>query len=58
MSILQILRREAGQCKKDPRRLVFLFGAAIAYLLIFGVLYMPNIVKSVPCVIYDDVIEM
>lgn len=54
MSILQILRREAGQCKKDPRRLVFLFGAAIAYLLIFGVLYMPNIVKSVPCVIYDE----
>lgn len=54
VSILQILRREAVQCKHDPRRIVFLFGAAVAYLILFGVLYMPNIVKSVPCVIYDE----
>ena len=54
MSMWQIIQREGRQCLKDPRRLVFLFGAAIAYLLVFGVLYMPNIVKDIPCVIYDE----
>lgn len=51
--LFSLLRREWRQTKGDPRRLVFLFGAAMAYLLVFGMLYMPNIVRHVPAVIYD-----
>mgnify|MGYP003585968926 FL=1 len=54
MGIRQIIQREFRQCRKDGRRFVFLFGAALAYLLIFGVLYTPNIVKNIPCIIYDE----
>lgn len=54
MGIWQIIRREFRQCLKDGRRFVFLFGAALAYLLIFGVLYTPNIVKNIPCIVYDE----
>ena len=45
--------REWQQLLHDLRRPSFLFGAALAYLLVFGMLYLPNLVKSVPCVIYD-----
>ena len=45
--------REWQQLRHDLRRPSFLFGAALAYLLVFGMLYLPNLVKSVPCVIYD-----
>lgn len=48
-----ILRREFAQAKGDPRRFIFLFGAALAYLFVFGMLYMPNLVRCVPTVIYD-----
>ncbi|MGM9539761.1 ABC transporter permease, partial [Anaerovibrio sp.] len=48
-----LLRREWRQTRGDMRRLVFLFGAAMAYLVVFGMLYMPNIVQYVPAVIYD-----
>ena len=48
-----LLRREWRQTKGDMRRLVFLFGAAMAYLIVFGMLYVPNIVRYVPAVIYD-----
>ncbi len=44
---------EARAARSDPRRFVFLFGAALAYLIVFGMLYTPNIVTRVPCVIYD-----
>lgn len=47
------IRREVRMALHDPRRLVFLFGAAVAYLIVFGLLYVPNLVKDVPCVIYD-----
>ena len=52
--LLFLFRREWQQVCHDPRRLVFLFGAAIAYLIIFGTLYLPNIVTAVPTVIYDE----
>lgn len=38
---------------KDPRRLIFIFGAPLAYLLLFKMLYAPNLVKEIPLVIYD-----
>lgn len=40
--------------KKDRRRINFIFGASLAYLFIFGLLYAPHIVKDVPLVIYDE----
>lgn len=39
---------------RQPMRLMFLFGAALAYLVVFGILYSPNIVKYTPIVIYDQ----
>ncbi|MCH4166361.1 MAG: ABC transporter permease [Megasphaera sp.] len=53
-TILGILHREIRECIADKRRFIFLFGAAAAYLIVFGILYMPNIVKHVPCVIFDE----
>ena len=50
---LELFQRECRQTLHDLRRPSFLFGAALAYLLVFGMLYLPNLVKSVPCVIYD-----
>jgi ABC-2 type transport system permease protein len=54
MWFLQLFKREIHQTKKDFRRPTFLFGAAVAYLLVFGILYLPNVIKSIPCVIYDE----
>ncbi|WP_432648017.1 ABC transporter permease [Mitsuokella sp.] len=53
MKLLHAIKRELLLAVHDPRRLVFLFGAAVAYLIVFGLLYVPNLVKDVPCVIYD-----
>lgn len=53
-AFLLVLKREALLSLHDPRRLVFLFGAAVAYLLVFGLLYIPNIVTDVPCVVLDQ----
>lgn len=53
MKLLQAMKRELGLAVRDPRRLIFLFGAAVAYLIVFGLLYVPNLVKDVPCVVYD-----
>ena len=49
-----LLRRELVDFRRDSRRMTFVFGAAVIYILMFGALYMPNIVKSVPLVIYDE----
>ena len=51
--LLLAIRREFLTALHDPRRLVFLFGAAVTYLIVFGLLYVPKIVKDVPCVVYD-----
>jgi ABC-2 type transport system permease protein len=40
--------------RKDPRRIGFIFGASLAYLFIFGLLYAPHVVKNVPLIIYDE----
>lgn len=42
MSILSLIRRElANAFLHDARRAIFLFGAATAYLILFGILYIP-----------------
>lgn len=51
----QLIKREIHQFFVDsPMRVLFLFGAAIAYLILFGILYTPNIVKNIPLIIYDQ----
>jgi len=55
MNIWQIFKREIHYIfVKDRRRANFLFGASIAYLIIFGLLYEPQVVTNVPLVIYDE----
>jgi ABC-2 type transport system permease protein len=51
---LHLLRVELAEIRHDFRRPAFLFGAALAYLLVFGMLYIPNIVTAVPTVILDE----
>lgn len=50
----QLICVEFWEIKHDLRRPAFLFGAALAYLLVFGLLYVPNIVTAVPTVILDE----
>lgn len=52
--MFRLLIREMHQCGKDPKRLVFLFGAALAYMLIFSVLFSPSFISRVPAVVYDE----
>jgi ABC-2 type transport system permease protein len=55
MRVWQIVKRELHDIfVKDRRRANFIFGASIAYLVIFGLLYGEHIVKNVPIVIYDE----
>ena len=53
MILLQIMKREFFQALHDPRRFLLLFGASIAYLFLFKMLYSTNIVNKIPLVIYD-----
>lgn len=53
MTFRQLLGREWREARHDARRFVFLFGAAIAYLIVFGMLYLPNLVQKIPTVILD-----
>ena len=53
MSMKTLFRKELQEIRSDLRRPVFLFGAALAYLIVFGILYLPNIVTAVPCVVLD-----
>ena len=39
----ELFKKEHVEIKNDLRRPVFLFGAALAYLIVFGMLYIPNI---------------
>lgn len=50
----KLLWHEAEYCFRDPRRFIFLFGASIIYMFIFGSLYAPGVVKSVPAVFCDE----
>lgn len=55
MNWRQIWEREIRQMFiTDRRRAIFLFGASLAYLLLFSLLYGPHIIKEVPLVIYDE----
>ena len=50
----KLLWHEAAYCFRDPRRFIFLFGASIIYMFIFGSLYAPGVAKSVPAVFCDE----
>ncbi|TYZ20490.1 ABC transporter permease [Selenomonas caprae] len=52
--LISLFCLEIQEIRGDLRRLTFLFGAALAYLIVFGMLYLPNIVTAVPCVILDE----
>ncbi|WP_352425736.1 ABC transporter permease [Aminomonas paucivorans] len=39
---------------RDPRRAMFLFGASLAYLILFGVLYGPAQVRGIPLGVLDQ----
>lgn len=55
MTILRLIRRElANAFVHDARRAIFLFGAAAAYLILFGILYYPGVVKEIPTVVCDE----
>lgn len=55
MSLLQCIGRELTNAfAHDARRAIFLFGAAAAYLIFFGILYYPGVVKDIPTVICDE----
>lgn len=50
-----MIRRElANAFFHDARRAIFLFGAATAYLILFGILYYPGVVKEIPTVACDE----
>lgn len=53
-AFLRLCRRECVLCCKDPRRLIFIFGASVAYMALFYLLYAPNIVKNIPVTICDE----
>src|SRR5690242_18860336 len=55
MNLFEIVKRELKQMFiEDRRRVNFIFGASLAYLFIFGLLYAPHVVKNVPIVICDE----
>lgn len=55
MGFIELIRRElANAFFHDARRAIFLFGAATAYLILFGILYYPGVVKEIPTVVCDE----
>lgn len=54
MSFRQLFLLELKEIVKDSRRAVFLFGASIVYLLLFGSLYGTHVITNVPTVICDE----
>jgi ABC-2 type transport system permease protein len=55
MTLYQIIKREMREIfLQDPRRLIFVFGAVLLYLFLFGALYEPGVVKHIPALIYDE----
>jgi ABC-2 type transport system permease protein len=55
MSLWNVIKHELLFIfRKDPRRAVFLYGASIAYIVLFGMLYGTHVVNSVPMVVYDE----
>lgn len=52
--IALICRELANAFLHDAQRAIFLFGAATAYLILFGILYYPGVVKEIPTVVCDE----
>lgn len=53
MRLVGVAKREFQGILKQPKFLVFLFGAPLLYTLIFGLLYIKGNVCNIPTVIYD-----
>ena len=50
-----VIKRELRQIFiRDPRRVVFLFGSSLAYLVFFGMLYGTHVITAVPLVVCDE----
>ena len=55
MVIWQLIKREFRLfINKEPKIIFLIFGAPLAYMTLFGILYMGNVVKYVPTVVYDQ----
>lgn len=55
MNVWQICKREIWHMFiTDRRRAIFLFGASLAYLILFSLLYGTHTIKSVPVIVYDE----
>lgn len=55
MNVWQIIKREIKEIFiQDPRRIIFVFGAILLYLFLFGFLYGPGVVKHIPTLICDE----
>lgn len=55
MDILTIIRRELRMMFVDePKIAAILFGVPVLYVILFGMVYSANIVKTIPTVIYDQ----
>lgn len=53
--LLSLIKREFKRfILKDPRILIFIFGAPLGYMTLFGFLYRQDVVKYVPTVVYDQ----
>lgn len=52
---LNLIKREFTKfIFKQPKVLFFLFGAPLAYMLLFGILYQEDVVRYVPTIVYDQ----
>lgn len=52
---LNLIKREFTKfIFKQPKVLFFLFGAPLAYMLLFGILYQEDVVRYVPAIVYDQ----
>lgn len=54
MNIGEVIKREFLILWKQPKLLLFIFGGPIGFTLLFGVLYVNNVVKHIPLVIFDN----
>jgi len=55
MGILTVIKRELRMMFVDePKIALILFGVPVLYVILFGMVYSANIVKTIPTVVYDQ----
>ncbi len=55
MGILTVMRRELRAMFIDePKLALILFGIPVVYVILFGMVYSANVVKSIPVAVYDQ----